>query len=167
MRHQNKLSAGLGVVTASLLATGVAYAAWTSSGEGVGSAKSIKDEVSAIAAGDFAADLYPGADETITVTVHNPNPYPVIVTQISAGSSAAIASSSCAAGTVTTDLVGDETPDAASVAVLQSDGTSTTIEPNETGEFELDTHMAPNAHNDCKLKTFTLGLTAALRSDAS
>ena len=158
MRHQNKLSAGLGVVTAGLLATGVAYAAWTSTGSGSGTARATTSVNSTIDGGTHLADLYPGAAKTVTVTVSNPNDYPVIVTSISAGSSDAV--DGCAADTVTSDAVAD-------VAGIDQVGAATaTIAGKGTGTFQLVTRMKASATDACKGDTFNLPLTAALQSNA-
>lgn len=165
MRTTKKLG-GLAAVTTMMLGAGVAFASWTSTGDGAGSAESTTDQQSAIAAGDWAADLYPGATKSVTVTVDNPNDYPVIVTQISAGSSDALAAPVCAAATVTSDRLGPATVDDTSAALTQADGTSTTIAAEGSGTFTLDTHMSASATDGCKSREFNLPLTAALRSDA-
>lgn len=161
MRHQNKLSAGLGVVTAGLLATGVAYAAWSSTGAGAGTARATTSVNSTIDGASHLADLYPGAAKTVTVTVSNPNDYPVIVTSISAGSSdAAGASGACAAATVTSDAVDDP------AGIDQVGPATATIAGRGTGTFQLVTRMKGSATDACKGATFNLPLTAALQSNA-
>ena len=153
--------AGVAVVAA---AAGVAYAAWSSSATGSATAQSKTSADSTIAPGTFGADLYPGADKTVTVTISNPNEYPVLVTSISAGSSGATgAADACVAGTVTTD---ERALDGS--GLLQADGSTKTIAPSGTGTFTLDTHMAPTAVDACKSQTFTMsGMTATLVSDAT
>ena len=135
-----------------LLVAGVAFAAWTSSGSGSGQAKSTTSVNSTISNGTAAADLFPGATKSVTVSINNPNDYPVTVKTISAGSSAAV--NGCAAGTVTSDAV-------ASVP-------SNTIAAGESGTYTLVTHMAGSATDACKSQTFVLGgLTATLESAAN
>ena len=153
--------AGVGLVA---LAAGVAYAAWSSNASGSATAEATTSEDSTIAPGSSLADLYPGADKTITVTIDNPNDYPVMVTSISAGSSSATgAADACVAGTVTTDA---RTLDAA--GLFQSDNTTKIIGPGLTGSYTLDTHMAPTAVDACKAQTFTMaGMTGTLVSAAS
>ncbi len=104
------------LVVGGLFATGIAFAAWTSSGSGTAAPKSTTSINSTISPGTSSADLYPGASSTVTVTVNNPNPYPIVVTSISSGSSALV-NTSFTAGTVTTDAVPND-----SSGLLQSDG---------------------------------------------
>lgn len=161
---RKKIAAVLAGVAVLATAAGVAYAAWSSSASGSATAQSTTSTDSVIAPGTFGADLYPGADKTVTVTISNPNDYPVLVTSISAGSSAATGTASaCLAGTVTTDA---RTLDA--TGLLQSDGSTKTIAPGGSGTYTLDTHMAPTAVDACKSQTFTMsGMTATLVSDAT
>lgn len=140
------------------LASGYAFAAWTSSATGTGQAKSTTSIDSVIAPGTNASDLYPGAASTVTVTVSNPNPYPVLVNSISAGSSALV-NTTCTAGTVTTD---SRPTDA--TGIVQSDNTTKVIPANGSGTYTLTTHMTSTAVDACKSQTFTMTLTGALSS---
>ena len=142
------------------VAGGLAYAAWTSSGSGSATAQSTTSINSVIAAGTSAANLYPGATNSVTVTVSNPNPYPVVVNSISAGSSALV-NGTCTAGTVTSD---ERALDA--TGLVQSDGTTKTIAGGGSGTYTLVTHMAGSAVDACKSQSFTLALTATLSSNA-
>lgn len=142
------------------LATGVAFAAWTSDATGTGEAQSTTSIDSVIAPGTSAADLYPGATSSVTVTVSNPNPYPVIVNSISAGSSA-LENTTCTAGTVTSDA---RTVDA--TGIVQSDNTTKVIAASGSGSYTLVTHMTAGAVDGCKLQTFSMSLTGTLSSAA-
>ena len=141
-------------------AVGLAYAAWTSDGSGSATAKATGSADSVIAAGASAADLFPGAVKSVTVTVSNPNGYPVVVNSISAGSSPVV-NGSCAAGTVTTDERANDEQ-----GLVQSDGSSRTIPANGSGTYTLTTPMVPTAVNACKSQTFTLPLSATVSSNA-
>ncbi len=143
-----------------MFAVGIAFAAWTSNGSGTASPKSTTAIDSVIAPGTSAADLYPGASGTVTVTVSNPNPYPVIVNSISAGSSALV-NTTCAAGTVTTDARPND-----ATGLVQSDNSTKNIAASGSGTYTLVTHMAATAVDACKLQTFTVSLTATLSSNA-
>lgn len=147
-------------VVGALFAGGVAFAAWTSSGSGTGSAQSTTSIDSVIAPGTSAADLYPGATGSVTVTVSNPNPYPIVVNSISAGSSALV-NTTCVAGTVTTDA---RPNDAAGLS--QTGGSVKTIAASGSGTYTLVTHMTTTALDSCKSQTFTVALTAAVTSNA-
>ena len=140
---------------------GVAFAAWTSNGLGTGAAQSTTSKDSVIAAGVSAADLYPGALKSVTVTVSNPNDYPIIVTQISNGSSDAIGT--CVAGSVTATGLGALN---SSTAVAQ-DGGATVIAANGSGTYRLQTRMIGDASDGCKSQTFNLPLTAKVQSAAT
>jgi hypothetical protein len=161
-------------VTAGVLAAtgvGVAFAAWTSSGSGTGSAAATHDTASVIApvTPALADALYPGATKTTKVTISNPNAYPVVVTKINSGGSRLV-NTSCAANTVRTDALGD-----GSAAVTQSDGTSTVIAPSGSGTYTLTLRMSNDPDNACKDQSFVLGdqantandMTALLKSAAS
>ncbi|GEM_PF-1559900 len=146
------------LVVGGLFATGIAFAAWTSSGSGTAAPKSTTSINSTISPGTSSADLYPGASSTVTVTVNNPNPYPIVVTSISSGSSALV-NTSCTAGTVTTDAVPND-----SSGLLQSDGSTRTISASGTGTYTLTTHMSSSAVDACKSQTFSVSLTATIAS---
>ena len=141
---------------------GVAFASWTSSGLGAGSAKATTSANSVIAAGTFAADLYPGALKSVTVTVSNPNDYPIVVNQITDASSDAVGT--CAAGSVTATGLGTAT----SSAALAQDGTAgTVIAAQGSGVYRLQTRMIGDASDGCKGQTFNLPLTARVQSAAT
>jgi hypothetical protein len=155
-RRTSALSGGIALLTV----TGVAFAAWTSSGSGSGTAQSTTSANSNITAATFAADLYPGATKSITVTMTNPNDYPVVVTSISAGSSLLL-NTTCAAASVTSDA---RTLD--NSGLVQSDNTTKTIAAQGSATYTLVTHMIADPDNACKSQSFPLALTAILRSNA-
>jgi len=144
-----------------LFTAGMAFAQWTSSGSGSGTAKSTTSVDSVIATGTSVADLYPGATKSVTVTVSNPNDYPIVVNSISAGSSALV-NLTCVAGTVTSDARAID-----ATGLLQSDGTTKTIAGSGSGTYTLVTHMTAAALDACKSQTFTLALTATITSNAT
>lgn len=147
-------------VVAVLAGAGVAYAVWSSTGSGSATAQATTSENSVIAAGTSAADLYPGAVKSVTVTISNPNPYPVLVNSISAGSSALV-NGTCVAGTVTSDARPTD-----ATGLLQTDGTTKQIAAAGSGTYTLTTRMIVGAVDTCKSQTFTLDLTATLSSVA-
>ncbi|MFS8098354.1 hypothetical protein LFM09_14565 [Lentzea alba] len=70
------------VMTAAL-GSGVAYAAWTSSGTGSATTKAGTALAPVVTGGAVTTGLlYPGGTGNAVVTVSNPNPYPVTVTSI-------------------------------------------------------------------------------------
>ena len=149
--------AALGVGAAACTVTSVAFAAWTSTGDGSGRAQSTTSENSTIVAGTLAADLYPGATKSVTVVIDNTNDDPVIVTSISAGSSDAV--NGCAAASVTSDA-------RSAAAGLAQVGGTLKIAANSSGTYDLTTHMVASPSNACKSQTFNLPLTADLESAA-
>lgn len=158
-----KLTRRATVLTAGVIAStavGLAFAAWTSTGSGTGSAASTTDQASTIAPVtlDVADELYPGATKSTKVTIDNPNDYPVIVTGISAGSSDAV--NGCAAGSVITDAQSD-------AAGLTQSGVATTVIPaNDDASYTLVLRMTDDPSDACKSQTFSMDLTADLESAA-
>jgi hypothetical protein len=70
------------VMTAAL-GSGVAYAAWTSSGTGSATTKAGTAQAPVVTGGAVTTGLlYPGGTGDAVVTVSNPNPYPVTVTSV-------------------------------------------------------------------------------------
>ena len=155
----------LSVIAVSVAATsavGVAFAAWTSGGLGSASASANTSKESVITAATFAADLFPGATKSVTVSVSNPNDYPVVVTQISDGASAAV--NGCSAGSVLSTGLGTDT---SSTAVAQDAGAGTVIPANGSGIYRIQTKMIGDATNACKAQNFSLALTARVQSAAT
>ncbi|MDX3655693.1 hypothetical protein PV646_00115 [Streptomyces sp. ID05-26A] len=146
MRKRTALIAAVAIVA---LGGGIAYAAWSSNGSGSGTIGSTTSVNSTISPVNGAGGLYPGNTVSFSVTINNPNGYPVKVTSISAGASAEI--EGCAEGSVT------------SVAVSSPAGTITT---GQSGTYVLQATMNANAGDACQAKVFTLPLTATLVSAA-
>jgi hypothetical protein len=147
MRKRTAVIAAVAVVA---VGGGIAYAAWSSTGAGTGQVTA-QGSVDSTITGNGGTGLYPGATNvTFTVTIDNPNPYPVKVTKINAGTSTAIGA--CAAGTVT------------SAEVLNPAGSITANGGTKT--YALQATMIGNPDESCKGRTFDLPLTATLESAA-
>jgi hypothetical protein len=70
-------------VMTTALGSGVAYAAWTSSGSGSATTKAGTAQAPVVSGGAVTTGLlYPGGTGDAVVTVSNPNPYPVVVTTV-------------------------------------------------------------------------------------
>jgi hypothetical protein len=151
MRNRKRIVIAGVAMAAALVGGGVAWAAWTSSGSGTGSVTSTTSIDSTITPTGTNVDLFPGATTTFTVSVNNPNKYPVKVDSISAGSSNLV--NGCVAGSVYSDAV--------------SPAPATVIAPGASGTYTLTVHMIGDASDACKSQTFTLPLTAQLSSAAS
>ena len=160
MRTITRRTGVLTIGVAAATTIGVAFAAWTSNGTGSGTAQSTTSADSVISAATNAADLYPGAVKDVTVTITNPNAYPVVVTSISAGASV-LTNTSCAVASVTSDA---RALDASGLP--QSDNSTKTIAGNGSATYRLVTRMIADPHDACKAQSFPMALTATLRSNA-
>jgi hypothetical protein len=160
-RSKKFVVAGLAVSTGAVAVAGMAAAAWMSTGTGTATVKASTSKASTITAvaGTSADDLYPGATKATKVTIDNPNPYPVVVTSISAGSSA-LTNGTCAAATVTIDAISNAS------GIAQVGGSTVKIAAGGSGSYSLVTHMTANADNACQGQTFALALSASLQSNA-
>src|SRR3954466_14145768 len=153
--------AGLAMCTGGMAIAGIAAAAWMSSGAGAATVKASTAKTSTITAvaGTATDDLYPGATLSTKVSINNPNPYPVVVTSISAGSSLLI-NGTCAVGTVTSDVVTNAS------GIAQAGVATLTIAAGSSATYSLVTHMTSNADNACQSQSFSLPITATLQSNA-
>lgn len=149
MTNNRKRLAVLGGVLLVLAGAGVAFAAYLSTGTGSGETTSTVAVNSTIKSNSRGTALYPGATTPYTVTINNPNPYPVKVVSITASSSAA--AGTCPAGTVT------------SPGLTNPPGT---IAPNGTADYTLTATMINDPDNSCQGKTFSMPLDANLASAA-
>jgi hypothetical protein len=162
MNRTSKRLLAVGLPLAGIAATGIAFAAWTSTGSGTGTAKSTTSANSVIAPDVSVADLYPGATSSVTVTISNPNAYAIMVTSIPAGTSdladkgtVGDTSDDCAAGAVTSDSRTDATGLVTTTAGVK------VIPAHLSGTYSLVTHMIASPSDNCKSTTFSLPLTNA------
>ncbi len=163
-----KTSAVLGAAVAATLSAGIASAVWTSpTGDGNSSATgytAVKADVTASTGNANSSDatsLFPGSTVTNTVTVSNPNPYPIKVTAITngAGNAAGGAANACAAGTV------NVTSQSVAAGIAQNDAGSTVAIPaHGTGTYNVAVTMASTANNACQGLSFTLPVTISSQS---
>ena len=89
-----------GIAAAAVLVTGVgvAYAAWTASGTGGGAASSTTAQPLIVTAGTGSGDLYPTAASNtgvLSLSIQNPNSYPVTVTTLGADANGVPAAVGC------------------------------------------------------------------------
>lgn len=92
-----------------LLAAGVAFAAWTATGTGSGYAKATSAQplTTVDVSASTTATLYPGATGDVYLRISNPNPYPVVVTDVTGNGAITASNGSCNASSVTyTDQTG-------------------------------------------------------------
>ncbi|GAA4836345.1 LEA type 2 family protein [Actinomycetospora corticicola] len=149
MTNNRKRLAVLGGVLLVLAGAGVAFAAYLSTGEGSGATTSSVAVNSTIASASKGTPLYPGSSTPYTVTINNPNPYPVKVVGIGASTSDKVGT--CPAGTVTSPAVANPTG---------------TIAPGASGTYTLTATMVADPDNTCQGQTFSMPLRADLASAA-
>jgi hypothetical protein len=169
MKFAKKLGAALAVVVV-IFAAGIAYAAWTSSGTGSGSAKAttaqalgtVSADVTTIAAAD---KLYPGqANGKAVIKITNPNPYSVRVTGVSFDTSSYVSSdqgANCTDAPATTHPTG--------VSFNNQSGLTMDVPANSAGtQFTLPAgSVSMNNTSDtlCQGATFTIPVTLSGNSN--
>ncbi len=81
----------IGVLAIATLSTGTAYAYWTSTGTGSGHANTALSRTTTppVTSTSLDADLLPNTSRNITVTITNPNAFPIIVRAITFGTASA------------------------------------------------------------------------------
>ena len=127
---------------------GVAYALWSANGTGPGQTKALTAQSITVTAVTATADLYPGftlGDVFFTMT--NPNPYPVTMT-------------SMAAGTITSSSPG--TCPSANLTVAAASGLSLAVGANATSSTQSIVDVASmvvGAPDGCQGVTFSIALT--------
>jgi len=145
MKHFTRRTTAAGVATLAILGTGIAFAAWTSTGTGQGTADARSAVNLNVTVGN-AAGLYPTGSNTATFTVTNPNPYAVKLS----GADAA------------TNFVADGSHSACNVSSLSGAAQSLTdvIPAGGTSASHTVTIAMDNTANDsCQGATFTFDLT--------
>lgn len=153
----NKRIIGVGVTVITLVAVGLVYAAWTSSGTGSGYAKA--GSAQALSTVDVSASttatLYPGSNGDVLIEIDNPNPYPVRVTDVTGNG--AITADAGHAGCVTT-------------GVTFSDQTGQTIDvaANDSQQVTLNgaASMSNASDDGCQGAVFTIPVALAGNSNS-
>jgi hypothetical protein len=140
------------VMTGALVASGVAFAAWTASGGGAGRAAAVTAVDLTVNATTGAADLYPGTTQgDAFFTITNTNPYPVTFTSMALGSA------------IVNTVPGDATAcPPTNVTATGATGLSLTVAGNTTsGTLSIANviTMASTAPTGCQGKTFEIPLT--------
>ena len=139
-------------VTATMAISGVAFASWTLSGNGTGTAGATNalDLTDIIISVDDP--LYPGATSDATITVTNPNPFPVSITAVDFTGSVA----------VTGDPSGCTVFDDHAVTFANASSLSLFVDANaEDAEVTLPSAvtMGSTAADACQDRTFTQAFT--------
>jgi hypothetical protein len=128
---------------------GLVYAAWTTNGSGTGYAKAgTAQALSTVdASASTTADLYPSSNGAVIVNIHNPNPYGVTVTDVTAGSGSVTASGG--SGTCATTGVSLNAQHGLSIAV-PANGNSGPVTLNNAA------HMDNTSDNGCQGAVFAI-----------
>jgi hypothetical protein len=148
IRLSRKLFFALAAIAA-LVVTGILFAAWSTSGSGNGYAKA--GTASALTIGDASAstsaDLYPGANGAVKVSVTNPNSFPVRITTVAKQ----------AAGSITSDK-GAACNASTGVTFTDQTGLTLNLAANTTSTFTLNNavSMSNASDNTCQGAVFTI-----------
>ena len=149
MNTRKKRLIGAAMTLLILGAVGLVYAAWTTNGSGNGYAQAgtAKDLSTVDVTAMTTGDLYPNGDGTVTLQVHNPNPYAVMITDVTAGPGNVTASG----GIGTCDVTG--------VSFNDQHGLSIQVPPNSDSDLiKLNNaaHMSNDSENGCQGAVFTI-----------
>jgi hypothetical protein len=134
----------VGGTVATLLAGGVAFAAWTSTGSGSGTVQAGSDAGLTVTA-DSVDTLFPTINADIVVHIKNENPYAVTLDSIDWDS-------------VISD---DANCDVSSVSSTDDPSATDHINAGATLDRTFVVSMDANADNDCQGDEFTLAYTAS------
>ena len=155
LRPKKKFVVAGGLV-AGLMATGVAWAAWTADGTGNGYAKATTAEVLTTddVSATTVAQLYPGGTGDVKLTINNTNDYPVRVTSIAGN------------GTITADT-GHAGCTTTGVSFTDQTGTWDVAANGETAITLTGAASMSNASlNACQGATFTIPVALTGASNA-
>ena len=155
---RNRRIIGFGVPLLVLAVVGLVYAAWTTSGSGSGYAKagSAQALTTIDVSASTTASLYPGVDGNVLIKIHNPNPYPVRVTDVTGS------------GTITPD---GSHSSCTTTGVTFTDQTGQTIDIAASSDLQTTltgaAHMSNASSNGCQGATFTIPVSLTGASNAS
>lgn len=154
MKIRKSFVAGAGAVTAAVIGGGVAFATWTASGSGTGSAVAYTAQtvtINAVALSSSAVSLFPGGPAgNVYFTVTNPNPYPVKITNIVWGTPTSNNPTACANSVISLD---SGAPTSGFSQQVAANATSTAIQVNGV----LDLSSA--ATDGCQGNSFSVPIT--------
>jgi hypothetical protein len=149
MNTRKKRLIGAAVTVLVLGVVGLVYAAWTTNGSGSGFAQAgtAQDLSTVDVTASTTGELYPNGDGTVTLQIHNPNPYPVTITDVTAGSGDVTASG----GIGTCDVTGVSFNDQHGLTIhIPADSDSDTV------ELKNAAHMSNESENGCQGAVFTI-----------
>lgn len=143
MRKITKVTV-VGTSVAALMGAGIAYAAWTSTGHGDGTAASATDQGLAVSAGPVAG-LYPTGSQDQTVTVTNNNDYPVTLDSLTSS----VTTHDSGVCKVTSELVGTA---------------NARLAPKASTQYTFTVGMGADSNDSCKGAVFTIGYDSTAHS---
>lgn len=139
----------VGAAAATVMATGVSYAVWSVTGSGTGTAGATTAQALSVSV-PTVGGLHPGASLTGTLTISNPNPFPVGVSALS------FTEPTVDAAHPACTTSGVSFSSAATVQVPARVGSS-----DGTGTAPFTVAMSPASSDGCQGATFTATVTAA------
>ena len=153
MRLRKLIIAG-SVAIGSIVAGTVAYAAWSASGSGTGSALAYTAQtvtVNAVALSNSASSLFPGGPAgNVYFTVTNTNPYPIKITNIAWGTPTSNNPTACPNSMISVDA---SAPTSGFSLSIPANGTSTATQVNAV----LD--LSASAPDGCQGNGFSVPMT--------
>ena len=149
MHSRKKRLIGAAVTFLVLGVVGLVYAAWTTNGSGSGIARAgtAQDLSTVDVTAATTGDLYPNGNGTVMLQIHNPNPYPVTITDVTAGPGDVTASGGIGTCVVT------------GVSFNDQQELSIQVPPNgDSDPIELQNaaHMSNESENGCQGAEFTI-----------
>lgn len=144
-RRLARRSTVLAVLLGLLVAAGIAFAAWTATGTGSGYAKARTAQplTTVDVSASVSATLYPGATGDVLLRINNPNPYPVVVTDVTGNGAITASNGGC---------------NVASVSFTDQTGLSLNVPASSAQTFTLSgaVQMSAAANDNCQGATFTI-----------
>lgn len=156
MKARKLVIAGAAVVAAVLMGGGLAFAYWSATGSGSGSALADTAQpvtVNTVALTSTSASLYPGGPAgNVYFTVTNPNPYPIKITNITWGTPTSSNPTACSSALISVD---PGAPTTGLDITVGANGTSTPVEVSAV----LD--LSSSATAGCQGNSFSVPITAS------
>jgi hypothetical protein len=151
-----KFIVGGALAGAILAASGVAFATWSATGGGTGSALAVTAQtvtINAVALNSSSASLFPGGPAgNVYFTVANPNPYPIKITNITWGTPVSANPSACSSAFISVDA---SAPTSGFSLTVAASGTSPVTQVN--GVLDLSS----SATDTCQGNGFNVPMTVS------
>jgi len=141
----------LGAVMALFLLGSVVFAAWLVTGEGNGAAQATTADDLVVGPGSTTADLFPGTDGDVELSIENPNAFDVTLSSIAADGAVTTAAPGCNTTGVTF------TAPATTGQVIAAGATLNLSLPNAAS-------MSNASDNACQGATFSVPVTVSASS---